>query len=58
MHNQLTLIPNILLMGPGPSCVSNSVYNALAKPTLGHLDPVFIELMDDIKKFLINLRLQ
>ena len=55
MHNQLTLIPNILLMGPGPSCVSNSVYNALAKPTLGHLDPVFIELMDDIKKFLKEL---
>ena len=52
MDNQLTRIPEILLMGPGPSCVSDSVYNALAKSTLGHLDPEFIALMDDIKKFL------
>ena len=55
MDNQLHRIPEILLMGPGPSCVSASVYNALAKPTLGHLDPTFITLMDDIKKFLKKL---
>ena len=55
MDNQLTRIREILLMGPGPSCVSDSVYNALAKPTLGHLDPAFISLMDDIKEFLKQL---
>jgi len=55
MDNKLFHIPNILLMGPGPSSVSNSVYNALAKPTLGHLDPAFIDLMDDIKEFLMQL---
>ena len=55
MDNQLTSLPDILLMGPGPSCVSDSVYNALAKPTLGHLDPTFIALMDDIKEFLKKL---
>ena len=55
MDNQLNRIPEILLMGPGPSCVSASVYNALAQPTLGHLDPAFITLMDDIKKFLKKL---
>ena len=55
MDNQLTHIPGILLMGPGPSGVSCSVYNALAKPTIGHLDPAFITLMDDIKEFLKQL---
>ncbi|TVR56941.1 MAG: alanine--glyoxylate aminotransferase family protein [Spirochaetaceae bacterium] len=37
-------------MGPGPSCVSDSVYAALARPTIGHLDPFFIEIMDTEKK--------
>ena len=55
MDNQLIHIPKILLMGPGPSCVSDSVYDSLAKPTLGQLDPAFISLMDDIKKFLKQL---
>ena len=55
MDNQLNQIPKILLMGPGPSCVSISVYEALAKPTLGHLDPAFITLMDEIKEYLKQL---
>lgn len=49
MSHRLESLKEILLMGPGPSCVHPSVYEALAKPTLGHLDPRFIELMDDIK---------
>ena len=52
MVNKLSQIKKPLLMGPGPSCVSESVYQALATPTLGHLDPKFISLMDDIKEFL------
>lgn len=55
MENQLSNINNVLLMGPGPSCVSKSVYEALSKPTLGHLDPSFIEIMDGIKGFLKKL---
>lgn len=39
----------VLLMGPGPSCVPPAVYAALAAPTLGHLDPRFIAIMDAIK---------
>ncbi len=39
----------ILLMGPGPSCVPPMVYQALAHPTIGHLDPVFIAIMDAVK---------
>ena len=33
-----------VLMGPGPSPTAPSVYEALAKPTLGHLDPEFLEV--------------
>ena len=44
--------PNRLLMGPGPSNVHPKVLEALSRPTLGHLDPKFIELMDDIKSLL------
>jgi alanine-glyoxylate transaminase/serine-glyoxylate transaminase/serine-pyruvate transaminase len=39
-------------MGPGPSDVSPRVLEALARPTIGHLDPMFIGLMDDIKRLL------
>ncbi len=43
---------NRLLMGPGPSNVHPRVLKALARPTIGHLDPQFIELMDEIKSLL------
>ncbi len=39
-------------MGPGPSSVPSSVYQALACKTLGHLDPDFITIMDQIKSLL------
>ncbi|KZN67520.1 pyridoxal-phosphate-dependent aminotransferase family protein [Pseudoalteromonas luteoviolacea] len=41
-----------VLMGPGPSNVSPRVLGALVKPTIGHLDPQFIQLMDEIKTLL------
>jgi alanine-glyoxylate transaminase/serine-glyoxylate transaminase/serine-pyruvate transaminase len=37
------------LMGPGPSDVHPRVLAALSRPTIGHLDPKFVELMDEIK---------
>jgi len=40
------------LMGPGPSDVSPRVLSALARPTVGHLDPLFVDLMDQIKGLL------
>ncbi|MGK2941557.1 MAG: pyridoxal-phosphate-dependent aminotransferase family protein, partial [Immundisolibacter sp.] len=40
------------LMGPGPSDVHPRVLAALARPTIGHLDPAFVGLMDDIKALL------
>jgi len=39
-------------MGPGPSDVSERVLKALSQPTIGHLDPSFITLMNDIKSLL------
>jgi alanine-glyoxylate transaminase/serine-glyoxylate transaminase/serine-pyruvate transaminase len=39
-------------MGPGPSDVSPRVLEAMARPTLGHLDPVFVEFMDELKDLL------
>jgi len=38
-----------LLLGPGPSNVPPEVLAALARPTIGHLDPKFLELMDRLQ---------
>jgi len=55
MENRLAQVREVLLMGPGPSCVPPRVYEALARPTIGHLDPFFIAVMDDIKVLLRQL---
>ncbi|MFT4654274.1 MAG: alanine-glyoxylate transaminase/serine-glyoxylate transaminase/serine-pyruvate transaminase [Patiriisocius sp.] len=48
-----TFIPPIrTLMGPGPSDVDPRILNALSRPTVGHLDPAFIQLMDEVKLLL------
>ena len=39
-------------MGPGPSDVPDRILQALARPTLGHLDPDFVSMMDEIKHLL------
>ena len=40
------------LMGPGPSDVHPRVLTAMARPTIGHLDPAFIAMMEEIKELL------
>jgi len=47
--------PRRILMGPGPSDVSPRVLSALARPTIGHLDPEFQALMEEIKAALQRL---
>jgi len=42
-------VPQRVLLGPGPSDVSSRVLLAMAQPTIGHLDPVFLTLMDQIR---------
>jgi alanine-glyoxylate transaminase/serine-glyoxylate transaminase/serine-pyruvate transaminase len=42
-------LPDRLLLGPGPSPVPPRVLQALAQPTIGHLDPRFLALMDEVR---------
>ena len=44
--------PKRVLMGPGPSDVSERVLESMARATIGHLDPAFVGLMDEIKELL------
>jgi len=44
--------PDRILMGPGPSNVHPRVLEALARPTIGHLDPAFVGMMDELKQLL------
>ncbi len=41
-----------LLLGPGPSNVEPDVLNALSLPTIGHLDPRFLEILNETRKLL------
>ena len=52
MSIQSLIPPQRTLMGPGPSDVSPRVLSALARPTVGHLDPTFIGMMDEVKSLL------
>ncbi len=44
--------PTRLLFGPGPSPVAPRVYEAMSKPIVGHLDPFFFQVNDDIRALL------
>ena len=44
--------PMRTLMGPGPSDVHPRVLAAMARPTIGHLDPAFVGMMDEVKGML------
>ena len=39
-------------MGPGPSDVPQRILDAMARPTIGHLDPLFVAMMDELKQLL------
>jgi len=44
--------PQRILLGPGPSDVPARVLQALAAPTIGHLDPEYLRIMDDMRELL------
>ena len=44
--------PRRILMGPGPSDISPRVLAALGAPTVGHLDPYFLKIMDETQRML------
>ncbi len=41
-----------ILMGPGPSDVNPRILEAMSRPTIGHLDPQFIDMMEQVKTML------
>lgn len=41
-----------VLMGPGPSDVPSAVLDALARPTIGHLDPEFLHILDETQSMI------
>jgi len=46
------LPPHRTLMGPGPSDVPQRILDAMARPTIGHLDPAFTDMMEQTKTLL------
>ncbi len=42
--------PMRTLMGPGPLDIHPQVYRALASPVIGHLDPAYVEVLDQIRE--------
>ena len=44
--------PQRVLLGPGPSDVSPRVLSALAAPTIGHLDPQYLKIMDETRSMI------
>jgi alanine-glyoxylate transaminase / serine-glyoxylate transaminase / serine-pyruvate transaminase len=44
--------PQRLLFGPGPSMVAPRVYRALSQTVVGHLDPFFFQVTEDVRKLL------
>ena len=44
--------PQRTLLGPGPSDVHPRVLAAMARPTIGHLDPAFVTMMDELREML------
>ena len=53
-HKRITSFkpPLRTLMGPGPSDVSQRVLDAMARPTIGHLDPAIVAMMEEMKTLL------
>ncbi|MHC4583295.1 MAG: pyridoxal-phosphate-dependent aminotransferase family protein [Planctomycetota bacterium] len=41
-----------ILMGPGPSDVDPRVLEAMSRPTIGHLDPAFLDVLNEIRELL------
>ncbi|MFV0446582.1 MAG: pyridoxal-phosphate-dependent aminotransferase family protein [Planctomycetaceae bacterium] len=47
--------PRRILMGPGPSDTPPRILAALGAPTVGHLDPYFLQIMDELQSMLRNV---
>lgn len=45
-------LPDRILLGPGPSNVSERVMKAMSNPIVGHLDPAFLAVMEEVQEML------
>jgi alanine-glyoxylate transaminase/serine-glyoxylate transaminase/serine-pyruvate transaminase len=54
----MSLLPDTdrILLGPGPSLTAPRVMRAMAAPTLSHLDPLMLRLLDDVRERLGRFR--
>lgn len=52
VQSTTTTAPQRILMGPGPSDVDSRVLAALSAPIVGHLDPYFLRVMDEMQSML------
>jgi len=52
----MNLLPDVdrILLGPGPSLTAPRVMRAMAAPTISHLDPLMIRLLDDVRARLLR----
>lgn len=56
MHDPGPLkIPTRILLAPGPTLIDPRVYEAMCQPVLGHLDPAFLQILDDVRALLRDL---
>jgi alanine-glyoxylate transaminase/serine-glyoxylate transaminase/serine-pyruvate transaminase len=53
--NHKLIIPDRVLLGPGPSEMPARVLQALAMPVIGHLDPAFLQIMDGVQQMLRDI---
>ncbi|MGE3959459.1 MAG: alanine--glyoxylate aminotransferase family protein [Vicinamibacterales bacterium] len=53
----MSLLPDVdrILLGPGPSLTAPRVMRAMAAPTLSHLDPLMLALLDDVRARLLRV---
>ena len=60
-ESQMSSVPASLcppirtLMGPGPSDIHPQVLEAMSRSTVGHLDPFYLEIMDQLQQMLRDL---
>jgi len=53
----MSLLPDVdrILLGPGPSLTAPRVMRAMAAPTISHLDPLMLALLDDVRERLMRV---
>ncbi len=53
----MSLLPDVdrILLGPGPSNTAPRVMRAMAAPTVSHLDPLMVALLDDMRARLLRV---